>query len=59
MQGLSHPTDEQISQAVAIKMFSFLHAHGRRKQNLILNANLRKKKILLKSKGSGEILETK
>lgn len=44
MQGLSHPTDEQISQAIAIKMFSFLHAHGRRKQNLILNANLREKK---------------
>lgn len=46
MKGLSHPTDEQISTAIAIKMFAFLHAHGRRKENLILNANLRKKRNL-------------
>lgn len=46
MKGLSYPTDEQISPAIAIKMFSFLHAHGRRKENLILNANLRKKRSL-------------
>lgn len=46
MKGLSHPTDEQISPAIAIKMFAFLHAHGRRKENLILNANLRKKRNL-------------
>lgn len=46
MKALSHPTDEQISPAIAIKMFSFLYAHGRRKENLILNANLREKRNL-------------
>lgn len=58
MQGLSHPTDEQIPSAIAIKMFSFLHAHGRRKKNSKCKSQ-KKRKISQKSKGSREILETK
>lgn len=46
MQGLSHLTDEQTSSAIAIKIVPFLHAPERKKQNLVLNANLRKRIVL-------------